>query len=299
MALTSLISKMCRDFTALALVSCVCACSGDSFVSTQRKAEYLTEQAGWSYGVISSPPFTLASAIAPSSPSSRGEILTIYLEGDGLAFLGPHTISRDPTPTDPLALRLALVHRGRPVAYLARPCQYVKAPACQPAYWTSHRYAADVVDSTSGAIDQIKVRTGARRVILVGYSSGGALAVLVAARRADVAGLVTIAANLDLDLWSRVHGLTPLSGSLDPANVAAAVAGIPQVHFVGGKDEIVPAIIARSFLAKANGQDQAHLVAAEGFGHVCCWVDDWVGMQSNHALAVIPGWPQGLYKVHN
>lgn len=263
-------------------------CAGDAFVATQRKAEYLAQKSGWTYGTVAAPPFSLAAATSPGG--SRDAPLTVYLEGDGLAFLGPHRVSADPTPTDPLALRLALAHPGEPVAYLARPCQYGMVPPCHPAYWTSHRYAPEVVASTGAAIDQIKRRLGAERIILVGYSGGGALAVLVAAERGDVVGLVTVAANLDLALWTKLQGLTPLSGSLDPGKAAAAIAGIPQVHFVGARDDVVPAEVSRTFVRQANGQGLARLIPVETFGHVCCWAEEWPRLASGQPLAALPGW---------
>lgn len=279
-----------RSITAAALLIGLGGCAGDAFVSTQRKAEYLAQKSGWTYGMIAAPPFSLAAALSPGG--SRDAALTVYLEGDGLAFLGPHRVSADPTPTDPLALRLALAHPGGPVAYLARPCQYGMAPPCHPAYWTSHRYAPEVVAGTGAAIDQIKRRLGAERIILVGYSGGGALAVLVAAGRSDVVGLVTIAANLDLALWTRLQGLTPLSGSLDPGQAAAAIAKIPQVHFAGERDDVVPAEVSRAFVRQANAQNRARLIPVEKFGHVCCWAEEWPRLASGPALAALPGWRQ-------
>ena len=274
-----------------ALLLGLCGCAGDSFVAIPHKAEYLARQAGWSYGMVEAPPFALAAAV---SPATRGAAtLTIYLEGDGLAFLGPHTISADPTPTDPLALRLALSHPGGVIAYLARPCQYGVKPPCHPAYWTSHRYAPEVVAGVGAAIDGIKARVKAERVILVGYSGGGALAVLVAAERSDVSGLVTVAANLDLALWTKLQGLTPLSRSLDPATMAERVAHIPQVHFTGVRDDVVPAEVSRAFVQRANAQGRARLVPVEKFGHVCCWVEEWPKLTATQALAALPDWRQG------
>jgi pimeloyl-ACP methyl ester carboxylesterase len=90
------------------------------------------------------------------------------------------------------------------------------------------------VDSANIALDQLKTRAGSvDRLILIGFSGGGALAALLAERRNDVAGLVTVAANLDLDQWVRAKNLTPLRESLDPAVDAVRLAKLPQVHFVG------------------------------------------------------------------
>jgi pimeloyl-ACP methyl ester carboxylesterase len=275
---------------AVLTAACLFGCGGDAFIAIPHKAEYLAHQAGWTYGPVEAAPFTLAAAVSPAT--AKGATLTVYLEGDGLAFLGPRTVSADPTPTDPLALRLALAHPGGPVAYLARPCQYGMAPPCHPAYWTSHRYAPEVVAGMDKAIDRIKARVGAERIILVGYSGGGALAVLIAAGRSDVSGLVTVAANLDTALWVRLQGLTPLSGSLDPAGAAGAVAALAQVHLVGGRDDVIPAQVGRAFLGRVEPRGRARLLPVEGFGHVCCWAEEWPRLAAAPALATLPGWLQ-------
>ncbi len=280
-----------RVWAALALLAGLSACGGGFFVPRQHKAEYLSARAGWETLTVAAPPFTVAASVSPRH--AAGSPLVVYLEGDGLAFLGPHTVSADPTPDDPVALRMALAHPSGPVAYLARPCQYGMAGPCRPAYWTSHRYAPEVVAGLNVAIDGLKRRVGAERVILVGYSGGGAVAVLAAAKRGDVAGIVTVAGNIDLAVWTARERLTPLSGSLDPADAAADLAAIPQVHFVGGRDDVVSAEVGRSYLRRSGGSGSVRLVVMEDFGHVCCWADDWSRLAGDPALSVIPGWRQG------
>jgi pimeloyl-ACP methyl ester carboxylesterase len=263
----------CRRLWVAVLTAVTLAgCSG-VFPSRQDKARDLAAAAGWEFRHLSAPLFSVAAAMAPAAYGA--ETLTVYLEGDGQAFLGPTRIASDPTPTDPTGLRLALAHPGPAVAYLARPCQYVTSPACGPAYWTSHRYSPAVVDAVGGALDSLKRLTGARRLVIVGYSGGGALAILVAARRSDVAGIVTVAANLDLALWTRSEGLSPLTGSLDPADHAAAVAQIPQAHLVGGRDKVVSAAVVRSFVDRVGAGGAASVIEKSDFGHECCWAEAW------------------------
>ncbi len=272
--------------TATILLS---ACSS-LLVPHQQKARHFSAQAGWDYGTVDAPPFVLAGALSPVR--SADAPLTIYLEGDGMAYLAPRKVSGDPTPDDPVALRLALAHGGGPVAYLARPCQYVLSHSCAPAWWTTHRYAAEVVAGLNLAVDDMKRRAGAAAVILVGYSGGGALAVLLASRRTDVAGIVTIAANLDLATWTQLQGLGRLSGSLDPADVAEAIAETPQVHFVGDRDGVVPGKVAESYVSRSGNRGRPSLIRIAGFGHVCCWADEWKNLSHHPALAGIPGWPK-------
>lgn len=70
---------------------------------------------------------SVLTAYAPP-PEHRNGVLTIYIEGDGLAWLSRARPSDDPTPNHALGLQLALRHPDNAVAYLARPCQNT-APA--------------------------------------------------------------------------------------------------------------------------------------------------------------------------
>ena len=202
-------------------------------------------------------------------------------------------MSDDPTPVDPLALRLALAGPQRPAAWLARPCQYAvpdHAHNCGPAMWTSRRYAPEVVESLDRAIDVLESAAGARRVVLVGYSGGGVMAALLAARRSDVAGFVTVAANLDLGYWVRRDGLAPLAGSLDPVAFAGKLAMVPQVHFVGGRDQVVGADVVRAYVARLPALNRAAVVEIADYDHRCCWADNWPALLARPELTAIPGW---------
>ena len=80
-------------------------------------------------------------------------------------------------------------------------------------------------------LDQLKQRQACPRALpLSAIPAVGTIAALLAARRGDVARLVTVASNLDVGYWTAREKLTPLQGSLDPADFAAALAGVPQVH---------------------------------------------------------------------
>jgi len=212
---------------------------------------------------------------ARGGPSS---LLTVYIEGDGRAYLRRDAPSSDPTPADPLALRLAARDPSPSVLYLARPCQFLPAgevAACDPQWWTLGRYSPEVVAALGAALNQAKVRFAATRLRLVGYSGGGALAVLVAAGRTDVAGIATVAANLDTDAWTTLHGVSPLALSQNPADAAARVAGIPQVHFAGSKDGVTPPALCQRFLARMPAKGQARCLVIEGADHHAGLVESW------------------------
>lgn len=211
------------------------------------------------------------------------EVLAVYIEGDGLAWVNPQRQSTNPTPLDPLALRFA-VHDPRPgVAYLGRPCQYL---ACSDVramrrYWGGARFAPRVVHTYQRILDELKRETRAGRLELVGYSGGGALALLLAAGRDDVARVITVAGLLDTDDFVARHGLAPMNESLNPADFADALAGIPQLHIAGSDDRVIPPAVAARFLERLHGQAEAGLLLLPNDHH--SWPADtvWRAMQGN------------------
>ena len=210
-----------------------------------------------------------------------GNDLVAYIEGDGRAWISHRVPSDDPTPKDPLAFRLAVMDPAPKVLYIGRPCQYTSTKPtrkCESRFWTVARFSLPVVEAMDTALTQAKTVLGAERLHLIGYSGGGALAALLAARRKDVASIMTVSANLDHDAWTRHHEVTPLSDSLNPADVAALIRDCPQVHFIGSEDDIVPTFVARSFMSRIGDTSRARLVEIPQYDHNCCWVKAWPGL---------------------
>jgi len=205
----------------------------------------------------------------------QGQVLVVYIEGDGRAWVNPWQPSSDPTPADPIALRLAAIDPSRPLLYLARPCQYVFVPSCDSRFWTSERLSPAVVQGFQQVIDDARRGAKSDRIALVGYSGGGALATLIAEQRHDVAWLITVAANLDLAAWVRSIKIEAMSGSLDPAMGAEKVRRLPQVHFAGANDLVVPPIVLYNFFAQLSPAPAARIIVLPGFDHECCWAAAW------------------------
>jgi len=207
--------------------------------------------------------------------------MSVYIEGDGKPWPSSTTPPRNPSPLDPVGLRLAIASSSTPVAYLARPCHFLEVKAteaCGLKYWTHARFAPEVVESVSIAIDRIKARVAAKQIRLVGFSGGGVLAALVSARRSDVFSLVTVAAPLDLDAWTSHHNATPMHGSLRPTDNLQSLRQISQIHFSGSDDRIVPLSVLRSYLAKLGSSLDVRVVEIPNFNHQCCWADQWASI---------------------
>ena len=204
----------------------------------------------------------------------RGAMLFVFIEGDGTPWSGNgRKPARDPTPQRALALELAL-RTPRSVMYLGRPCYFLARSdsACRPGVWTAERYSASIVDSLSQVVNRFVEDHAYRSVILIGYSGGGTLAVLMASNIPSTAAVVTIGANLDVAAWSSWNGYLPLEGSLNPAAQPPLKPNIRQWHLVGGRDLIVPESVSRRYLGTLH-PDQTWRFPA--FDHACCWVEQW------------------------
>jgi len=263
-------------------------CASIALLQTRtERADNAAKSAGWISEIFATKQFTLQ-GYRPAS-MALGGVLAVYIEGDGVAWVTPTIRSSDPTPDEPLTLRLAIQDPTPNRLYLARPCQFL-APraraACSPDYWTSHRYAPEIVDALNDAIEQAKRRARAPKITLFGYSGGGALAVLIAARRNDVSRIVTIAGNLDHAAWTRLHRDSPLTGSLNPAKVADRISQIRQIHFVGRDDAVVPPAIAASYLGRVTDRSNISVIDVPGADHTCCWVEKWPALLRRY---VYPG----------
>ena len=201
------------------------------------------------------------------------KMLHVYIEGDGHAWETASRPSADPTPRNPVALRLAMADTSAAsVLYLARPCQYVQGGdrrGCSDRFWTSARLGEEAVASLDEAVSQAKVRAGAGQVALVGFSGGGGAAALVAARRGDVAFLATVAGLLDTDGWTARMHVSPLADSLNPLDAAPRLRRLAQMHYCGGADRTVPPETAMAFCRALGRQDC--LAAVPGMEHGGAW----------------------------
>lgn len=227
-----------------------------------RPAETL--DGGWARFEVAAAGRPLAAAMP--SKAAAAPILTIVIEGDGQAHDRRGRASPDPTPDKAVGLDLAKAWPA-PAAWLGRPCQYVQDAACTSDAWTTHRFSDTAVVMTDAAVNALKARAGADQIVLVGWSGGGVMATLVAARRSDVAGLITLAAPLDVAAWTRSRGLSPLQG-LDPADLGPLA--VPQVHLTGAFDPLVrPAVVRDTARRLAGPQGQVKTWPER---HDCCWV---------------------------
>lgn len=192
--------------------------------------------------------------------SAHPQDIHIYIEGDGHSWKTRYQLSDDPTPQQPLGLLLAINDPHPDVCYIARPCQYTPLTEnshdgwdshCNSKYWSSHRYAPEVIQSTMDVLDTLKDKRDIQFKI-VGFSGGASVATLLTSQRKDIVALVTVAGDLNHDALNKHHHTSPLTGSLNPIHVASNLRQTPQHHLVGKKDKIVPAWVSQQFSDAVN-----------------------------------------------
>lgn len=268
---------------SLLLMIQLAACSEIPLLQSRAdKANAIATVHGWVKST--NPTQTLKIVSYQPTRQQTEKTLSVYIESDGVAYVHGNQ-SPDPTPYDPIALRLAVQDPNPNTIYLARPCQYLSVQdteKCHPAYWSSHRYGQDVVSALNEVVEKAKAASGASGIKLYGHSGGGTLAVLLAANRTDVSQIVTVAANLDHELWTRRLGNTPLFGSLNAINYTDRVSHIPQVHLTGSQDEAVAPDIAAAYVRRFGNADNVKHITIKDFDHYCCWAKHWPGLMANY-----------------
>ncbi len=267
----------------VAVLTGLAALGGCAAHETQKWASLTDRGADHSFRAVTfeAPPFTLAGLIKGRPGQSPD--LVVYLEGDGRGVVRGR-VTQDPTPSRAMGFELARSDPAPDVLYLARVGQFQPAqtgPDYQ-AYWSNKRLSEESVQAASLAIDQAKASRGAQRLHLVGYSGGGGLAVLLAERRSDVATVATVAGLLDTGWWVREKNYQPLTGSLNPADRAAALVVTPQVHFYGTEDTIIPETMSAHFQTLAPFTDFQRVRVETN--HWKGWPELWPGLLNQYLV---------------
>jgi hypothetical protein len=203
-------------------------------------------------------------------------MLHVYLGGDGTPWIGGFVVASDPTPRNPVGLRLMAMD-DRDSLYLGRPCYHgnALAPDCDSTLWTSARYSESVVDSMAKVLRGIIASQDYRDLVFIGFSGGGALAMILAERFPQTSRVVTLAGNLDIEAWVKLHHYNALKGSLNPRALPPLRDDIQQYHLAGGRDINIPPDLIERAVAE---QPHAQFLRFDGFTHGCCWESIWKAM---------------------
>lgn len=204
----------------------------------------ITVPSDYVYKEVGTRDFTIATWQKITNPQG---VYKIYIEGDGYAFNAHGKPTQDPTPHGTLVRELTFGDDSPNVVYLARPCQYIKSPICSKRHWTTARFAPEVINAEYEAIKQI---AGNHPVILIGFSGGAQIAGLVATAKPglNVKKIIIIAGNLNHLAWTQYHNLPPLNESMNLENYKKQYKKIPQIHYVGSRDEVIPPHLVKDFI---------------------------------------------------
>lgn len=197
--------------------------------------------------------------------SDKSAPYKVYIEGDGYAFNANGQPTSDPTPRNTLVRELAFDDTHPNVIYMARACQFVLAKQCAQKYWTTARFAPEIVAAQADALKQI---VGTAPVTLVGFSGGAQVAALISVLHPEinVRRIITIAGNLNHPAWTAYHNVPPLSESLDLNDYRNAFAKFKQKHYVGTDDAVMPPALTRAFVA-----DTSSIIEVKGASHNSGW----------------------------
>ena len=256
----------CISVVLLALLSCACTTPtvhNDAFAATS----------GFTRQVIRGADFSHVVYIAKNRIETHKEnVWHVYIEGDGIPWIRRQVIATDPTPSEPLMLRL-MAQDSHPAIYLGRPCYYGMARdlACNPWVWTYGRYSEQVVESMRTALATLINTNAITSLVLIGHSGGGTLAMLLAERVPQTRLVVTLAGNLDIDAWTTRHGYTALTHSLNPARRPSLPRHIDQLHYVGENDKNVPPDMLKAAIKQQNAQ----MFVLGGLRHQQGWDNYW------------------------
>ncbi|WP_257263284.1 alpha/beta hydrolase [Endozoicomonas sp. ONNA2] len=200
--------------------------------------------------------------------------LRIYIEGDGRAWLRSNRPSMNPTPVNRLVHHLMMQDESPDLAYIAQPCQYVMNDNCNSEVWTFKRYSPQVLEAMNATVASLKEKGHYEKLELVGYSGGGALAVLIAAHRNDVTSVRTVAGNLSPELLNRHHGISEMPAALNPLAFSGQLSSIAQIHFFGVRDSVVPVQVSEHYL-EAFEDTSCINVERVNADHQSGWIEQW------------------------
>lgn len=274
--LTSIAQLLSSSLCLSLLLSCLALPTPTPSATTRtERARSLATEAGFAAlpGAEAGPP--IAAWLRPGDPTSPPRV---YIEGDGLAFVSRRRRAEDPTPVHPTALEMAIAdpHPG-PTLYLGRPCQYApdRAKDCDPLLYTVARFGEDVLAAMDARLDRALAGLAAPEgVVLVGFSGGGVVAALLAARRGDIERLVTVAAPLHVDGWTEAVGAPRLVWSQTPMDQIEVLRRVRQIHFASREDTHVPASVVAHYVDAIGKASPTRFVRVPDLDHGD-WATAW------------------------
>lgn len=227
----------------------------------------------------------------------KDSIANIYIEGDGFPFAANKLPLLGTTPSDPVGLRLATQDASANVIYLARPCQYEMALSsgseCPDSFKNEKRFAPEIIQAYNNALDNIKATNEITEFNIIGFGGGGAIATILAAGRDDIKTLRTVAAPLDHIAATKLHDKeTNLTGSLNPVDFTEQLKDVPQHHFIGKIDYMIPPVVYNSYAQSMTDGKCLNVTLVENADNMHGWVEQWKALLALPVECTSPAEPQ-------
>ena len=208
-------------------------------------------------------------------------LLTIYIEGDGQAWLSRFKPSSDPTPVNPTAFKLALQDQSDNVIYLSRPCQYISGPACENSkIWTSLQYSEAVLGVYSRILEELSKEY--QEIHLVGFSGGAAIAMFLASKDFNIRSIRTVAGNINPDEIVKLLNLSGYNKEVNFFSLEKKIKDLSQTHYYGIKDKVVPNILHLNY-DKRNSINKCTKIQPVKASHQDGWIEFW---KENYKLKI-------------
>lgn len=246
----------------------------------------------------------------------KGGTADIYIEGNGTGRADNERLSRDMTPSNPVALHLAAFDHAPNVIYMARPCQYSGLADGRDCSDKSNMNAPGLMSETAvkamnDALSDIKNRYDLKGFNLIGYDGGAAVAVILAAGRNDVLTLRTVSGQLDpaaivaktakdkeeeekkviraksesVDEGKDHIGAQEappkiVNDAMNPLDYAPLIASLPQHHFIGEHDTMISSDIYMNYYHATSPRQCLRFSIVEDADHKQGMVNAWPEMMA-------------------
>ncbi len=232
----------------------------------------------------------------PANSGYADKTLTVFIEGDGAPWENNgFSPPADPTPQKPIGLELTIQETkiqiqtnvqstrtpGRVIAYLSRPCQFVKRLPCRPDLWTDGRYGDRAMQLITEALVSLMQTTNTRRLYIVGYSGGGVVAKLLEKHLDGLECIVTLAAPLDLDAWTSRLRISPLQTKKSQASTQKSTPEVISSHYIGDQDKLVRLSDLGSYAVPSPHNS---VISLPGVSHNQGWLHHWSNIRSSSCL---------------
>jgi hypothetical protein len=201
--------------------------------------------------------------------SSASQELVIYIEGDGLAWETKDKLSINPTPLSLDFLEIFFHDSRSHLLYLGRPGQFLhptwydssyphpsrnRLIISKSDYWSLKRFAPEIIHSFYQTI--LKKKSSHQKLHFIGLSGGAHIAIVLASLfPQETKSIITIGGNLHHQLLHQYHRVSNFPHTPVAFDYISKIAHIPQQHFIGEFDSVIPITIIKLFVSSLKKEN--------------------------------------------